>query len=43
MFNTFVKEKNRRIYETCRKDKVRTAKVRFEIDRSKEEEVKEQR
>ena len=40
-FNTFVKEKNRYVYKTCRKNKARTAKIYFEIDRSKKKEVEE--
>ena len=39
-FDTFMREKNRYIYKTCQKDKARTAKVHFEIDRSKKKELK---
>ena len=38
--DTFIKEKNRRVYKTCRKDKTRTAKIHSEIDRSKEKKLK---
>ena len=41
--DTFVKKKNCRVYKMCRKDKTRTAKVYFEIDRSKEEKVEKRR
>ena len=42
-FNMCMKKKNCRIYETCRKDKARIAKVYFEIDQLKEKEVEKQR
>ena len=43
MFDMFVKEKNRRVYETCRKDKTKIAKIHSEIDWSNEEEIKKRR
>ena len=36
-----MREKNRYIYEICRKDKARTAKVHSKADRSKERKVEE--
>ena len=40
--DTFVKEKNYRVYERCRKNKVRPVKIHSKVDRSKEEEVDKQ-
>ena len=41
--DTFVKEKNRRVYKTCWKNKTRTVKVYSEANRSKKEEVEKRR
>ena len=41
--DTFVKEKNCCIYETCWKDKAKIVKVYSEVDWSKEKEVEERR
>ena len=38
-----MKEKNCRVYKTCQKNKIRTAKVHSKIDRSKEKEIEERR
>ena len=41
--DTFMKEKKRRVYKICRKNKAKTAKVHSEVDRSKEKEVERRR
>ena len=39
----FIKEKNRRVYRTYQKNKMKITKVYSKVDRSKEKEIEKQR